>query len=147
MRITVGSDTRAPVTDAVIAWLGQHGHDVALVGPLVDGDDREWAEVGAVTARDVVEGRSDLGVLFCWTGTGVSIAANKVPGARAGLCGDAETARLARKYNHANVLAMSVRSTSPVVAVEIIEAFLGEPWGEDDFDLRNARAVDALDGS
>ena len=65
-------------------------------------------------------------------------------GARAALCGDAETARLARKYNHANVLVLSMRATSPAVAVETTEAFLAAPWGEDDFDIRNVQVVDAL---
>ncbi|MSO44942.1 MAG: RpiB/LacA/LacB family sugar-phosphate isomerase [Thermoleophilia bacterium] len=145
MRVTVGSDMSQPVTDAVIAWLGAQSHDVSLVGPLAEGDGREWADVGVATARSVTEGAADVGVLFCWSGTGVCIAANKVPGARAALCGDAETARLARRYNHANVLVMSMRATSPAVAVEITQAFLDEPWGEDDYDIRNVRVVDALD--
>ncbi len=136
---------RQPITDAVIAWLGEQGHEVSLIGPVVDGDDREWAEVGGETARAVTTGAADVAVGFCWSGTGVCIAANKVAGARAALCGDAETARLSRKYNHANVVVMSMRATSPAVAIEIVEAFLAEPWGDDDFDHRNAAAVDALD--
>ena len=145
MRIAVGSDMRQPVTDAVIAWLREQGHELELIGPLVEGDGTEWAEASAATARAVTEGRADSAVLFCWSGTGACIAANKVAGARAALCGDAETARLARRYNHANVLVMSMRATSPAIAVETAEAFLAAPWGEDDFDIRNVRAVDALD--
>lgn len=145
MRIAVGSDMREPVTDAVIAWLREQGHELDLIGPLVEGDETEWAEASAATARAVTEGGADAAVLFCWSGTGACIAANKVKGARAALCGDAETARLARKYNHANVLVMSMRATSPAIAIEITEAFLGTPWGEDDFDIRNVRAVDALE--
>jgi ribose 5-phosphate isomerase B len=144
MRIAVGSDMKQPVTDAVVAWLGEQGHDLRLFGPLVDGDTTEWAEASAATARAVTGGAADVAVLFCWSGTGACIAANKVAGARAALCGDAETARLARKYNHANILVMSMRATSPAVAVEITQAFLDAPWGEDDFDIRNVRAVDAL---
>ena len=145
MRIAVGSDMREPVTDAVITWLREQGHELELIGPLVEGDETEWAEASAATARAVTEGDADTAVLFCWSGTGACIAANKVTGARAALCGDAETARLARKYNHANVLVMSMRATSPAVAIETTEAFLDAPWGEDDFDIRNVRAVDALD--
>lgn len=144
MRIAVGSDMRQPVTDAVVAWLTEQGHELELIGPLVEGDDTEWAEASAATARAVTQGGADVAVLFCWSGTGACIAANKVEGARAALCGDAETARLARKYNHANVLVMSMRATSPAIAVETTEAFLAAPWGEDDFDIRNVRAVDAL---
>jgi ribose 5-phosphate isomerase B len=144
MRIAVGSDMSQPVTDAVVAWLGEQGHDLELFGPLVDGDATEWAEASAATARAVTEGDAETAVLFCWSGTGACIAANKVPGARAALCGDAETARLARKYNHANILVMSMRATSPAIAVEITSAFLDAPWGEDEFDIRNVRVVDAL---
>jgi ribose 5-phosphate isomerase B len=144
MRIAVGSDMKQPATDAVVAWLREQGHDLQLFGPLVDGDTTEWAETSAATARAVTEGDAEASVLFCWSGTGACIAANKVPGARAALCGDAETARLARKYNHANILVMSMRATSPAIAVETTEAFLGAPWGEDDFDIRNVRVVDAL---
>ena len=135
---------KQPATDAVVAWLREQGHDLQLFGPLVDGDTTEWAETSAATARAVTEGDAEASVLFCWSGTGACIAANKVPGARAALCGDAETARLARKYNHANILVMSMRATSPAIAVETTEAFLGAPWGEDDFDIRNVRVVDAL---
>jgi ribose 5-phosphate isomerase B len=145
VRIAVGSDMRQPVTDAVVDWLREQGYEVDLIGPLIDGDDTEWAEASAATARAVTGGTADAAVLFCWSGTGACIAANKVPGARAALCGDAETARLARKYNHANVLVMSMRATSPAIAIEATQAFLSTPWGEDDFDIRNVRAVDALD--
>ncbi len=145
MRIAVGSDMRQPVTDAVVDWLREQGYEVDLIGPLIDGDETEWAEASAATARAVTGGTADAAVLFCWSGTGACIAANKVPGARAALCGDAETARLARKYNHANVLVMSMRATSPAIAIEATQAFLSTPWGEDDFDIRNVRAVDALD--
>jgi ribose 5-phosphate isomerase B len=145
VRIAVGSDMRQPVTDAVVDWLREQGYEVELIGPLIDGDDTEWAEASAATARAVTGGAADAAVLFCWSGTGACIAANKVPGARAALCGDAETARLARKYNHANVLVMSMRATSPAIAIEATQAFLATPWGEDDFDIRNVRAVDALD--
>ena len=144
MRIAVGSDERNGLTDAVTADLIAAGHDLELVGPLAGGED-EWAAVGAQVGRSVAAGQANLGVVFCWSGTGVSIAANKVPGARAALCGDPETARLARKYNHANVLVMSLRATSEQLGREILAAFLDEPEGADDFDVRNVRAVDALD--
>ena len=145
MRVVVGSDEKTGLTDAVVQALRAAGHDVALLGPLAGGA-QEWAEVGAQVGRVVAGGDAERGVLFCWSGTGVSIAANKIPGARAALCTDAETARLARKYNHANVLVMSLRATSDQVGREILDAFLAEPVGTDDFDLRNVRVVDALEG-
>jgi ribose 5-phosphate isomerase B len=146
MRIAVGFDERGALPEAVVALLRDAGHDVDLAGPLVGGA-QEWADVGAEIGRAVASGAADLGVVCCWSGTGVSIAANKVPGARAALCGDAETARMARRYNHANVLAMSLRATSEELGREIVRAFLDEPPGTDDFDTRNVAAVDALDAA
>ena len=87
----------------------------------------------------------DRAVVCCWSGTGASIAANKVPGARAALCIDAETARMARKYNHANVLALSLRLTSPPMGREILLAFLAEPDGDEDFDRRNVDRLGAME--
>ena len=123
MRIAVGSDERNETTDAVVDELRRRGIEVDLHGPL-RGDDRQWAEVSEDVARLVSAGDADKGVLFCWTGTGCSMAANKVPGVRAALCPDAETARGARRWNDANVLAMSLRLTTPILAREILDAFL-----------------------
>jgi ribose 5-phosphate isomerase B len=145
MKISVGSDLRQPVTDAVIQWLAGRDHDITLVGSLADGDEREWVDVSEATVRPVADGTADTAVLFCWSGTGAAMAANKVRGVRAALCADAETARLARKFNHANVLVMSMRATSPAVALETLEAYLEEPWGEDAFDVRNVTALNRLD--
>jgi ribose 5-phosphate isomerase B len=144
MRVVMGSDERTPLTEAVEAALRERGHEVSLVGPVAGGEE-EWAEVGAEVGRRVAAGEEERGVLFCWTGTGVSIAANKVPGVRAALCGDAETARMARKYNHANVLVLSLRATAEPVAREILDAFLAEPDGTEDFDRRNVERVAELD--
>ena len=127
MRVVVGSDEKTPLTDVVTEELRRRGHDVTLMGPLA-GRHMEWAAVGRGVGQKVAEGEADAGVLFCWTGTGASIAANKVPGVRAALCGDAVTAEGARRYNDANVLVMSLRSTSPAVATEMLDAwFSSEP--------------------
>lgn len=123
MRLAVGSDERNETTDAVVEELRKRGIDVGLYGPLAD-DAKQWAEVSEEVARAVAGGEADKGVLFCWTGTGCSIAANKVAGVRAALCPDAETARGARRWNDANVLAMSLRLATPIVAREILDAFL-----------------------
>jgi ribose 5-phosphate isomerase B len=130
MRIAVGSDERSHVTDAVVQELRRRGHQVETLGAMSDlpagqaGEPLQWADVAREVAERVAGGGSDQGVLFCWTGTGVSIAANKVPGVRAALCHDAETARGARLWNDANVLCLSLRSTSEAVAREILEAWL-----------------------
>lgn len=144
MRIVLGADERTSLTDAVAEAVAGMGHQATLLGPLAGGAE-EWAEVGAQVGREVAAGRADRGVAFCWSGTGVSIAANKVTGVRAALCADAETARMARRYNHANVLVLSLRATSDQLGREIVQAFLEEPDGADDFDRRNVAAVAALE--
>ncbi len=122
MRIALGSDERTNLTDAVADELRKRGHDVVLVGPP-GGQDLGWADVGRRVGELVAGGETDTAVLCCWTGTGASIAANKVPGIRAALCTDAETARGARRWNDANVLVLSLRLTSPVVASEMLDAW------------------------
>ena len=122
MKLAVGSDERTVLTDFVVEELNKRGHQVALFGPL-KGELLGWPDVGEKVALEVSNGRAEQGVLFCWTGTGVSIAANKVPGVRAALCWDAETAKGARLWDDANVLAMSLRSTSTAVAKEILDAW------------------------
>ena len=146
MRIALGSDERTVLTDELAGALREAGHEVELFGPLAGGGE-EWVAASAATARAVADGRADRGVVCCWSGTGASIAANKVPGVRAALCGDAETARMARRYNHANVLALSLRATSPPMGREIVEAFLAEPDGADDFDVRNVAELRGMEGA
>ena len=144
MRIALGSDEVTELTDALAAWLRDAGHEVELHGPPAGGDE-EWVAASAAVARRVAEGAAERGVVCCWSGTGASIAANKVPGARAALCADPETARMARRYNHANVLALSLRLTSPQMGREIAEAFLSAPGGEDEFDRRNLAELAELE--
>ena len=143
MKIAVGSDERGATTDAVIDALRARGFDVELYGPLAntpEGSSEQWAAVSEQVARSVASGDADKGVLFCWTGTGCSIAANKVDGVRAALCPDAETARGARKWNDANVLAMSLRLTTPILGREILDAFLDT----DDVDPNERPNIDRL---
>lgn len=144
MKLAVGSDERTDLTESVLSDLEHRGHELALFGPLA-GADGSWPVVARAVAEAVAQGQADEGILFCWTGTGVSMAANKVPGVRAALCADAKTARGARLWNNANVLCLSLRLTSQAVAAEIIETWLGttyQPNPEDDACLA---AMDALD--
>jgi len=143
MRIAVGSDARSHMTDAAVEELRRRGHQVEALGPLC-GEPLQWADVAREVAERVARGDSDQGVLFCWTGTGVAIAANKVPGVRAALCQDAETARGARLWNDANVLCLSLRSTSEAVAREILEAWLSVE-APDPSEAENIEKVRALD--
>jgi ribose 5-phosphate isomerase B len=120
VRIAFGTDGHLPLTDSILAALRDLGHEV-----VVDMEDEPWPDIGRRVGEAVADGQADRGVVCCWTGTGVSIAANKVDGVRAALCTDAETARGARRWNDANVLALGLRLTSPTVAREMVEAFLG----------------------
>ena len=122
MRVVLGSDEATALTDAVRADLEGRGASVVLVGPPA-GEALEWADVGRRVGEAVASGAADTGVLFCWTGTGASIAANKVAGVRAALCTDAQTAEGARKWNDANVLVMSLRLASPQLAREMLDAW------------------------
>jgi ribose 5-phosphate isomerase B len=119
MRVAFGTDEHTPLTEAIVADLERRGVEVRV---LADGD--PWPDVGRRVGEAVAAGDVDRGVVCCWTGTGVSIAANKVAGVRAALCTDAETARGARTWNDANVLALGLRLTSPEVAKEMVDAFL-----------------------
>src|ERR671916_2652484 len=115
MRIAVSSDERTGVAEAVVEELRKRGHEPVVHGALSQDERPDWAWASEAAARDVAEGRAEQAVVCCWTGTGASIAANKVAGVRAALCGDGETARGARKWNDATVLALSLRSTSEAV--------------------------------
>ena len=118
MKVAFGTDERTALSDEVKERLAALGHEVVVVG-----EDEPWPDVGRGVAEAVAEGEADRGVVCCWTGTGVSMAANKVAGVRAALCTDAETARGARRWNDANVLALGLRLTAVEVAGEMLEAF------------------------
>ncbi len=119
MRIAFGTDERTAATDAMKGWLTRQGHELVFV---VEED--PWPDVGRGVGTAVASGQADRGVVCCWTGTGVSIAANKVVGVRAALCTDAETARGARRWNDANVVALGLRLTTETLASEVLAAFL-----------------------
>lgn len=122
------------VAEAVVQILKEMGHEVTEFGALV-ATPAPWPKVAVEVAQKVAAGAFDQGVLFCWTGTGISLAANKVKGIRAALCHDAQTAAGARKWNDANILAMSLRSTSETVAKEILEAWFSNGPSEDREDV------------
>jgi ribose 5-phosphate isomerase B len=144
MRISVAADERTGVADAVVEALRSRGHEVVAHGALSDGERDDWAWASEAAARDVAEGRVDQGVVCCWTGTGASIAANKVPGVRAALCDDAETARGARKWNDANVLALSLRRTSAPLLEEILDAWFDAQPSADADDVANVAHLDEI---
>src|SRR3954469_14768764 len=146
MRISVAADERTGVAEAVVEELRKRGHEPVLHGALADDERDDWAWASESAARDVAEGRADQAVVACWTGTGASIAANKVGGVRAALCADAATADGARRWNDANVLALSLRTTSPAVLEEILDAwFAGAPSAKPD-DVANVTHLAEIEG-
>jgi ribose 5-phosphate isomerase B len=146
MRIAVASDERVGVASTLAQALAQRGHEVLAHGALADGNESEqWAWACEAAARDVAEGRAEHAVVCCWTGTGASIAANKVRGVRAALCWDGPTAEGARRWNDANVLAISLRSTSEAELGEILDAFLTASPSEEQEDRANVAHVAEID--
>jgi ribose 5-phosphate isomerase B len=144
MRIAVAADEDTGVAGAVVAHLRERGHEPILHGALAEGERPDWAWASEAAARDVADGRADQAVVCCWTGTGASIAANKVPGIRAALCGDAETAAGARRWNDANVLALSLRATSEAVLGEILDAWFAAAPSRDEDDRANVAHLDRI---
>jgi ribose 5-phosphate isomerase B len=133
MRVAVAVDKRVGIAEAIVEELRRRGHEPISHGALSDSERDDWAWASEAAARDVAEGRSEQAIVCCWTGTGASIAANKVPGVRAALCGDAQTAAGARRWNDANVLALSLRATSEAELREILDAwFESGPSSETD---------------
>lgn len=119
MRIAFGTDEDTALTRSVVEMLEGRGHQVHRIA-----EGEAWPEVGRAVGQAVADDRAERGIVCCYTGTGVSIAANKVTGVRAALCTDAATASGARRWNDANVLAFGLRLTSPEVASEMVDAFL-----------------------
>ncbi len=144
MRISVAADERTGVAGSVVDELRRRGHEPLAHGALSDEERDDWAWASEAAARDVADGRAEQGIVCCWTGTGASIAANKVAGIRAALCTDAETARGARTWNDANVLALSLRTTSEAVLGEILDGWFETPPSAEQDDVANVRHVDEI---
>ena len=145
MRVAIAADELTGVAQALPEELRRRGHEPLLHGVYADDERDDWAWASEAAARDVALGAADQAVVACWTGTGASIAANKVPGIRAALCGDAQTADGARRWNDANVLALSLRLTSPASLEEILDAWFAGAASADRDDVENVEHVAELD--
>ena len=144
MKIIVSSDEYSPLVDAVKEDLVKRGHEATYIGPrFADpaSDEHDWPVVTFKAVSAVASGQADEGIVMCWTGTGASLAANKVVGIRAALCHDAETAKGARIWNHANVLALSLRATPVPIAREILDAWFSTPFGTDEWNLKQIERI------
>ncbi len=145
-KVVVGSDDLYPAAKKIYEYLKEKGYEVIPLGSLKTNKPEPWPFVGYEVARMVSTGKADWGVVVCYTGTGVSIAANKVKGIRAALCNDAQTAKGARLWNDANVLAVSGRLVSEEVAKEIIDAWVSvkEP---DPSEIKNIKSIKDIEES
>lgn len=136
MKIAVSTDEHTHLIDVILGELRKRGHEVLYFGPASGEDTMDWPDVTLEAVSQIGNGAADEAIVLCWTGTGSSIAANKVPGIRAALCHDAETARGARVWNHANVLALSLRATPEAVVKEILDSWFETPYSKDDWNLK-----------
>ena len=147
MRIAVAADERVGVAAPLLEELRERGHEFIPHGALSDEERDDWAWASEAAARDVADGRAEQAIVCCWTGTGASIAANKVGGIRAALCGDAQTADGARRWNDANVLALSLRSTSEAELKEILDAWFDAAPSDEAEDRANVAHLDDIGSS
>jgi ribose 5-phosphate isomerase B len=145
VRISVAADELTGVAGAIAGELERRGHELLRHGALADGERDDWAWASESAARDVAAGRAEQGIVCCWTGTGASIAANKVDGVRAALCGDAQTADGARRWNDANVLALSLRATSEAELSEILDAWFAGAPSDDAEDRANVEHLTEIE--
>jgi ribose 5-phosphate isomerase B len=144
MTISLAADELLGIARTLPDELARRGHPTILHGALAPAERDDWAWAAAAAARDVASGRADLAIVCCWTGTGASIAANKVAGIRAALCGDAQTAAGARRWNDANVLALSLRTTTDAILAEILDAWFAAAPSPDPADVANVRHLDEI---
>lgn len=132
MKIILGSDEKTDLTNFISKWLENVGHEVEEVGHLIDKDKKwKWVEIGSEVGKKIAEGKADFGIVCCWSGTGVCMAVNRFRGARAALCWDVETAKIARKWNNANILCLSLRFISESIAKEILDAWFNTKFNEE----------------
>ena len=146
MRIAVAADERVGIAEAVLEELRRRGHEPLPHGALSDEERDDWAWASEAAARDVAEGRAEQAIVCCWTGTGASIAANKVAGVRAALCADAATAEGARRWNDANALALSLRATSEAELAEILDAWFAGSASSEANDRVNVEHLGEIEG-
>lgn len=144
VKIALSTDERTHLVDAVIEELEKRGHEVLYFGPEA-GQEMDWPVVTRQAAEYVARGEADEGIVMCWTGTGCTIAANKVAGIRAALVHDAETAKGARIWNHANVLALSLRATPEAVAKEILDTWFDTPYSDDEWNRQQIERIREMD--
>jgi ribose 5-phosphate isomerase B len=144
MKLAVSTDERTHLVDTIVEELQKRGHEVEYFGPD-PGKEADWPDVTLQAVERVARGEADEAIVMCWTGTGCTLAANKVPGIRAALCHDTETAKGARIWNHANVLGLSLRATPEAVAKEILKVWFDTPYSDDEWNQRQIQHIKEIE--
>lgn len=145
IKIAISSDEYFPIIDLLVDEVRKRGHEVQYFGPSKDEKPIDWPEITLKAMNEVAAGRAEEGIVLCWTGTGCTIVANKIPGIRAALCADAETAKGARIWNHANVLGLSLRKTSDAILKEILTTWFETPYSTDEWNRLQIQRVNQID--
>jgi len=145
MKIAISSDEYLPIIDLLISEVESRGHQVIYFGPRKGSGDQDWTTVTQEATQEIQKENADEAIVLCWTGTGCTILANKFPGIRAALCIDGETAKGARTYNHANVLGLSLRLTSPDNLREILDQWFSTPFSTDAWNLSQIKALETIE--
>ena len=149
MKIVISSDEYSPLIDLLLEEVKQRGHYVSYFGPKKGEKAVDWTEVTLEAIEKIKSGQAEEGIILCWTGTGCTLIANKIAGIRAALCVDAETAKGARIWNHANVLGLSLRLTSPAILKEILTAWFETRFSTDSWNLLQidrVKEIESLSG-
>lgn len=145
MKIVISSDEHTDLINCLLEDLRQRGHITEYLGPKAGESPYDWPEITLKAVERVIQKQADEAIILCWTGTGCSLVANKIPGIRAALCHDNETAKGARIWNHANVLALSLRTTSPAIAKEILDSWFGTPLSQDAWNLKQIARIEMIE--
>jgi ribose 5-phosphate isomerase B len=145
MKIAISSDEYFPTLETLFEEVKRYGHEIVYFGPKQGEDAVDWPDVTSQAVECVVKKQADEAIVLCWTGTGCTLVANKYPGIRAALCVDAETAKGARIWNHANVLGVSLRLTSPSMLKEILKVWFETPHSQDEWNKTQIEKIVKLD--
>lgn len=145
MKIAVSTDEFHPILELLFNELKKRGHGIIYFGPEEGEKAFDWTTVTLDAMKAIKDGKADEGIAFCWTGTGATLIANKVPGIRAALCIDGETAKGARTWNHANVLGLSIRLTTPETLIQILDQWFATPYSQDDWNLTQIHMIQKVE--
>ena len=146
MLIAIGGDHAGfEMKQELVAVLTGQGHEVTDLGTYHQSQPDDYPDFAAAVGRAVREGRAERGILLCGSGVGASVAANKLPGVRAGLCHDTYSAHQGVEHDAMNVLVMGARVIGPELAHELVRAFLGASYSGEERHERRLAKVRALE--